>query len=95
MDLDYFEEYESFSSVPWKHGVLEPKVKQLIAVALNASVTHMYREGIRTHIRQALAFGASREGIMETLQLVGIIGIHGLTIALPIFAEEVKKAAQP
>ena len=92
MDLDYFEEYESFSSVPWKHGVLEPKVKQLIAVALNASVTHMYREEIRAHIRQALRFGASKEEIMETFQLVGIIGVHGhLTIGLPIFAEEDQK----
>ena len=95
MDLDYFEQYEQFSSVPWQHGALERKVKELIAIAVNASVTHMYREGIRAHIRQALRFGASKEEILETFQLVGIIGVHGLTIGLPIFADEVKRAAQP
>ena len=27
---DYFEAYTELSSVPWKHGVLEPKVKEFM-----------------------------------------------------------------
>jgi hypothetical protein len=31
---DFFETYVEFSSVPWKHGTLEPKVRELIYVAI-------------------------------------------------------------
>ena len=34
---DFFEAYLEYSSVPWKHGVLEPKVKELIYSAFDCS----------------------------------------------------------
>lgn len=91
LDLDFFEQYEKFSSVPWQHGALDPKTKELVAIAINASVTHMYLPGVRSHIRQALKFGATREEIMEIFQLVSIIGVHSLTVGLPIFIDELKR----
>ena len=27
LDLDFFEQYERFSSVPWHHGALDPRPK--------------------------------------------------------------------
>ena len=92
LDLDFFEQYERFSSVPWHHGALDPKTKELIAIGLNASVTHMYMPGVRAHIRQALKFGATRQEIMEVFQLVSVLGVHSLTVGLPIFVEELKRA---
>jgi alkylhydroperoxidase/carboxymuconolactone decarboxylase family protein YurZ len=88
LDIDYFEQYEKFSSVPWHHGALDRKTKELIAIALNASVTHMYLPGVRSHIRQALRFGATRQEIMEVFELVSVLGVHSLTVGLPIFLEE-------
>ena len=93
LDLDFFEQYERFSSVPWHHGALDPKTKELIAIGLNASVTHMYMPGVRAHIRQALKVGATRQEIMEVFQLVSVLGVHSLTVGLPIFVEELKRAA--
>jgi len=92
LDLDFFEEYERFSSVPWHHGALDAKTKELIAIGLNASVTHMYMPGVRAHIRQALKFGATKDEIMEVFQLVAVLGVHSLTLGLPIFVEELKRA---
>ena len=92
LDLDFFEEYERFSSVPWHHGALDAKTKELIAIGLNASVTHMYMPGVRAHIRQALKFGATKDEIMEVFQLVAVLGVHSLTVGLPIFVEELKRA---
>lgn len=92
LDLDFFEQYERFSSVPWQHGAIDRKTKELIAIALNASVTHMYLPGVRAHIRQALAFGATREEIMEVFQLVSVLGVHSLTVGLPIFVDELRRA---
>lgn len=94
LDLDFFEQYERFSSVPWHHGALDPKTKELIAIGLNASVTHMYMPGVRSHIRQALKFGATKDEIMEVFQLVSVLGVHSLTVGLPIFVEELKRAEQ-
>jgi len=92
LDLDFFEEYERFSSVPWHHGALDAKTKELIAIGLNASVTHMYMPGVRAHIRQALKFGATKDEILEVFQLVAVLGVHSLTVGLPIFVEELKRA---
>lgn len=48
LDLDFFEAYLNFSSVPWKEGPLEPKVKEFIYIAIDASTTHLYEPGL-TH----------------------------------------------
>lgn len=92
LDLEFFEEYERFSSTPWKHGALEPKMKELIALALAASVTHLYEPGIRVHARQAIRFGATREELMEVFELVAILGVHSLTVGLPLLVDELAKA---
>jgi alkylhydroperoxidase/carboxymuconolactone decarboxylase family protein YurZ len=52
----------------------------------------MYMPGVRAHIRQALEFGATRQEIMEVFQLVSVLGVHSLTVGLPIFVEELKRA---
>ena len=51
---EFFEAYSGFSSVPWKHGPLAPKVKELIYVAANIATNHLYLPGARTHMANAL-----------------------------------------
>ena len=60
LDPDFFEAYVEFSSYPWTNGVLEPKIKELIYTAFDASATHMYVPGLRQHIENALATGRRR-----------------------------------
>jgi alkylhydroperoxidase/carboxymuconolactone decarboxylase family protein YurZ len=91
---DFFEAYMHFSSVPWKHGRLEPKVKEFIYIAIDASTTHLYAPGTRVHIRNALAYGATREEIMEVLELVSVLGIHSTTHGVPILMEELRAAGK-
>lgn len=88
LDPHFFEAYTAFSAVPWSHGTLEPKVRELIYVAIDASATHMYEPGIRQHIRNALNAGATRAEIMEVIELVSVLGIHACTVAAPILLEE-------
>jgi alkylhydroperoxidase/carboxymuconolactone decarboxylase family protein YurZ len=92
IDPDFFEAYLNFSSVPWKKGVLSPKVKELIYIAIDASTTHLYEPGLRLHIANALKYGASREEIMEVFELVSVLGIHTCTMGVPILMEELEKA---
>jgi alkylhydroperoxidase/carboxymuconolactone decarboxylase family protein YurZ len=88
LDPDFFEAYTQFSSVPWTSGVLEPKVKELIYTAFDVSATHLYEPGLRQHIRNALGYGATREEIMEVIELASVIGIHSAAVGVPILLEE-------
>jgi alkylhydroperoxidase/carboxymuconolactone decarboxylase family protein YurZ len=88
VDPDLFEAYTEFSSVPWRTGVLSPKVKELIYTAFDASATHLYVPGLKLHMRNAVRYGATQEEIMEVLEIVSVIGIHAATVAAPILEEE-------
>ena len=92
LDADFFEAYTAFSSHPWTHGVLEPKVKELIYTAFDASATHLYVPGLRQHVKNALAYGATAEEIMEVFEIASVIGIHTCTMGVPILVEELARA---
>ena len=90
LDPDFFEAYLAFSAVPWRTGVLEPKFKELIYVAIDAATTHLYEPGLRQHIRNAFRYGATKEEIMEVLELVSVLGIHACTLGVPVLIEELE-----
>jgi alkylhydroperoxidase/carboxymuconolactone decarboxylase family protein YurZ len=88
LDPEFFAAYTEFSSVPWVSGTLEPKVKEFIYTAFDVSATHLYVPGLRQHIRNALAYGATREEVLEVIELASVIGIHSCTVGVPILVEE-------
>ena len=88
---DFFEAYLNFSSVPWRSGPLAPKIKELIYVAIDAATTHLYAPGTRIHMRNALGYGATREEIMEVLQLTSVLGIHTITEGVPMLIAEMQQ----
>jgi alkylhydroperoxidase/carboxymuconolactone decarboxylase family protein YurZ len=77
----------------YTNGVLTPKFVELISIAFDASVTHMYAPGTRRHIRAALALGATVEEIMTVLKLCVSMGADALAEASEILARET--AARP
>ena len=91
VDPDFLEAYLAFRSVPQSSGPLEQKYKELILVAVNAATTHLYGPGVRRHIQNALKAGATREEILEAIQLTTVMGIHSCNLAIPILLEEVEK----
>lgn len=91
---EYFRAYSDLSSVPWKSGTLEPKVKEFIYIAIDASTTHLFKPGIRIHIENALRLGATAEEIIEVFQLTSVLGIHTVTVGMPILDEELKRAGR-
>jgi alkylhydroperoxidase/carboxymuconolactone decarboxylase family protein YurZ len=88
---DFFQAYTDLSSAPWKMGLLEPKVRELLYVAIDASTTHLYNDGTRTHMANAVRYGATAEEIMEVLMLTACLGIHTMTESVPILVEEAAK----
>lgn len=92
MDPDYLEAFLQFRSVPQKQGPLPQKTKELIFIAINAATTHLWAPGVRRHMQNAIREGATKEEILEVLQLTSIMGIHSLALAAPILHEEWDKA---
>ena len=92
---DYFEAYVQMSSVPWKHGTLEPKVRELIYVAIDASTTHLHEAGTRIHMENALRQGATPAEIIEVLALASVLGVHTITMGVPIMVEEFARHDEP
>lgn len=93
-DADFLEAYLWLRNVPFRKGPLPRKVKELILLAINAATTHMYAPGVRRHIRNALKAGATRNEILETIQLTTVLGIHSSNLAVPILAEELAQHEQ-
>jgi alkylhydroperoxidase/carboxymuconolactone decarboxylase family protein YurZ len=92
-DPEFMEAYLAFRSVPHRKGNLPPKTRELIMVAINAATTHLYGPGVRRHMQNALKLGATREELLETIQLTTVLGIHACNLAIPILAEEVARVA--
>jgi alkylhydroperoxidase/carboxymuconolactone decarboxylase family protein YurZ len=92
LDEELFAAYLDFSSVPWRTGVLEPKVKELVYVAFDAAATHLYVPGLKLHMRNAVCLGATSAEIIEVLEIVSVIGIHAATVGVPILADELARA---
>jgi alkylhydroperoxidase/carboxymuconolactone decarboxylase family protein YurZ len=92
-DPAFMEAYLQLRNVPFNQGPLPKKYKELILIAINAATTHLYAPGVRRHIRNALTHGASREEILETIQLTTVLGIHACNLAVPILEEELAARA--
>ena len=73
---EFFEAYAEYSSVPWRTGPLDPKTKEFIYVAIDASTTHLHAEGLRIHMTNALRHGATLDELVEVLQIVSCIGFQ-------------------
>lgn len=87
LDPEMFEAYVAFSAVPWRTGTLSPKVKELIYIAFDCAATHLYVKGLKLHIENAIDHGATKEEILEVMELASVIGIHAVTEGAPVLAE--------
>lgn len=88
LDPVWAEKFMVMGMHPVLSGVLDPKVFEFLAIAVDASCTHMYAPGTRRHIRKALELGATKEEIAAVLQAVSVLGIHSSSLGAPILLEE-------
>ena len=68
---DTLESYDAFYSQVWfQRNVLDPRVKELIAVGIHTAI--LEREGLEIHLKRALDAGATEAEIVEAMTLAGI-----------------------
>ena len=88
LDPLWTEKFIAMGITPMVSGVLDAKTVEFLAIAVDASCTHMYAPGVRRHIRAALELGATKEEIAAVLQCVSVLGIHTMSLGAPILLEE-------
>lgn len=93
-DPEFFSTYLDLAGAPGKSGVLEPKIQELVHIAVASAATHLHEEGTRTHIRRALERGASREEIVEVLELTATLGIHATNCGTPVLLAAYRDAGR-
>ena len=94
-DPEWLETFLDAGTLPVRRGVLEPKVYEFLAIAVDAACTHLDAPGTRRHIAAALDLGATPEEIMAVLQAVAVLGIHSVALGAPMLAEEMRKRGTP
>jgi len=87
-DPEFLRAYLNFSSLPWETGTLDAKTRELIYVAINSVTTHLFADGLKIHIRNALRLGATPREIVEVFEIVAGVGVRSALAALPIIVEE-------
>ncbi|HCU93478.1 MAG TPA: carboxymuconolactone decarboxylase [Actinobacteria bacterium] len=88
-DPEFLARYLEFSAVPWRKNHLEDKIKEFIYIAFDTAATHLYVKGLKLHIENAVGYGASSQEILEVMEIASVLGIHAVTSAAPILAEEI------
>lgn len=87
MDPAYVEKFMAMAVHSMASGGLDVKTRELIAIAVDASCTHLYSPGVRRHVRKALEVGATPREVLSVLQMVSVLGIHSVALGVPILAE--------
>jgi alkylhydroperoxidase/carboxymuconolactone decarboxylase family protein YurZ len=88
VDAEWTERFMQMAMKPMLSGVLDAKTMEFLAIAVDASCTHMYGPGVRRHIKKALELGATKEEIAAVLQLTSVLGVHTMSLSAPILLEE-------
>lgn len=86
-DPEFFDRFRALAGTSYERGTLEPKVRELLLLAVNIAVSHLSAEGIRTHMENALDRGASYDEIRQVITLASGQGFHAATVGFPVLLE--------
>jgi alkylhydroperoxidase/carboxymuconolactone decarboxylase family protein YurZ len=95
LDPEWLERFLAMGVTPWQRSVLDAKTLEFIAIAVDASCTHLYAPGVRRHINKALDLGATPAEILAVLQAVAVLGIHSVALGTPMLIEAMRDRGLP
>jgi alkylhydroperoxidase/carboxymuconolactone decarboxylase family protein YurZ len=94
LDPAFTEDFMALGGDIYGSGTLPAKEVELMSIAIDASFTHMYAPGVRRHVRNALAAGATAQEIMEVMKVCVVQGMQALNLGVPMLAEELRRASR-
>lgn len=91
IDPTFFSASLSLASIPRQKSHLSRKEQALISLAVDCAATHLYAPGIREHVLAAKNAGATKDEILEVIELSSTLGIHACNIGVPLLVEVLKE----
>lgn len=88
----WLEAYLAYADAPSREGPLEPRLREMIYVAIDTSTTHLFTQGLAIHVRVALECGCSASELIEVMQIATMQGLDSLAAGMPILVEEAERA---
>jgi alkylhydroperoxidase/carboxymuconolactone decarboxylase family protein YurZ len=92
---EWLSAYLAYAENPAKEGPLSARMRELIYVAVDASTTHMFLEGLEIHIGLAFKAGCSVSELIEVMQIATLQGLDSIVTGLDILAEESAALGKP
>ena len=89
----FFEAGIEFTSLPFQcdHQHLDPVTKELVYIAIDSATTCTRQPALKTHIRNALDFGATPEQVMNVFELTALKGAHTVLVGADVLGDETRK----
>lgn len=84
---EYLAAYIKLRQVPINKQKLPRKIQELLLLAMDAQCTHLHTPGVAAHTSAALKAGATVGEIIETLELSSVLGVHAVTVGVPLLVE--------
>ena len=87
LDAEFLAVYTEFSSVPAKRGTFSLRFRELVFIAIDCQTTHLYTDGLRSHIRNALKAGAKTSEIIAVFTLLSRLGLTSIPTGLSMLGK--------
>lgn len=94
LDAPFVDVFARMADVPRRSGELDAKARALVGLAVDANVTHLDPGGVRLHIREALAAGATAAEVMEVLECAATVGVHAMNVGVPLLAQVLRERGE-
>ena len=73
---EIFTGFFAYCAIPWRSGTVRARIKELAALACDATASHRFRPGFRVHLRNAIALGTGRRAILHALDIAAAAPEH-------------------
>jgi alkylhydroperoxidase/carboxymuconolactone decarboxylase family protein YurZ len=74
-----FVAFFDYCAIPWKSGQVRGRLKELIAMASDATPTHRFAPGFRVHLGNAIKLGVGRLAVRRALAIAAAAPPHSGT----------------
>jgi alkylhydroperoxidase/carboxymuconolactone decarboxylase family protein YurZ len=92
LDPGFLAASEKIFGHPYRKGVLSRRDQALIVLAAESAIPQADRDRMAAALDQAVASGATRDEVMCILEISSCMGIHAVSVGLPILLDEMAAA---
>jgi alkylhydroperoxidase/carboxymuconolactone decarboxylase family protein YurZ len=95
LDPEFLASCERIFGHPYRRGVLSPRDQALIVLAAESAIPQAGKDRMAVALEVAVRCGATRDEVVCILEIASCMGIHAVSVGLPILLDELAAAGIP